>query len=58
MGGAAARHGGHISVIGVLSGHQAPIPTTLIMAKQLRLTGIQNRAAQVAVVIPLLFLRA
>lgn len=37
---AAARPGGHISVIGVLSGHQAPIPTTLIMAKQLRLTGI------------------
>jgi NADPH:quinone reductase-like Zn-dependent oxidoreductase len=36
----AARQGGHISVIGVLTGHQAPVPTTLIMAKQLRVIGI------------------
>lgn len=36
----ATRIGGHISVIGVLAGYEAPIPTVWIMAKQLRVQGI------------------
>jgi NADPH:quinone reductase-like Zn-dependent oxidoreductase len=36
----AARIGGHISLIGVLEGLEGPIPTALIMRKQLRLIGI------------------
>ncbi|WP_066481331.1 MULTISPECIES: zinc-dependent alcohol dehydrogenase family protein [unclassified Sphingomonas] len=37
---AAARFGGHIALIGVLAGHVAPLPTTILMMKQLRVTGI------------------
>ena len=37
---AAARRGGHISLIGVLAGNDAPVPTTLLMGKQLRVVGI------------------
>ena len=36
----AARIGGHISVIGVLTGLQGPVPTVLLLAKQVRLIGI------------------
>lgn len=36
----ACREGGHIAVIGILSGGVAPVPAMGIMAKQLRLTGI------------------
>jgi NADPH:quinone reductase-like Zn-dependent oxidoreductase len=36
----AARVGGHISVIGVLAGVAGPIPTVLIMAKNLRVVGL------------------
>ncbi|MBV9842714.1 MAG: NAD(P)-dependent alcohol dehydrogenase [Sphingomonadaceae bacterium] len=36
----AARVGGHISLIGVLEGLEGPIPTALIMRKQVRLIGI------------------
>ncbi len=36
----AARVGGHISLIGVLTGVQGPVPTALIMSKQLRVVGI------------------
>ena len=36
----AARIGGHISLIGVLTGHQAPVQTVWIMSKQLRIIGI------------------
>lgn len=36
----AARVGGHISVIGVLTGVAGPIPTVLIMAKNLRVVGL------------------
>lgn len=36
----AARVGGHISVIGVLAGVAGPIPTVLIMAKNLRVIGL------------------
>jgi NADPH:quinone reductase-like Zn-dependent oxidoreductase len=37
---AAARIGGHISLIGVLAGYAGPVPTVQLMAKQLRLIGI------------------
>jgi NADPH:quinone reductase-like Zn-dependent oxidoreductase len=36
----ACRIGGHISLIGVLAGPAGPIPTVLIMGKQLRVIGI------------------
>lgn len=36
----AARVGGHISLIGVLDGVQGPVPTALLMGKQIRLIGI------------------
>jgi NADPH:quinone reductase-like Zn-dependent oxidoreductase len=36
----AARIGGHISLIGVLAGLQGPVPTALLMSKQVRLIGI------------------
>ncbi len=36
----AARVGGHISLIGVLAGVQGPVPTALMMGKQLRVVGI------------------
>jgi NADPH:quinone reductase-like Zn-dependent oxidoreductase len=36
----AVRTGGHISLIGVLTGLQGPVPTVLLMAKQVRLIGI------------------
>ena len=36
----AARIGGHISLIGVLAGMQGPVPTALLMSKQVRLIGI------------------
>ena len=37
---AAARLGGHISLIGVLAGFGGPVPTAQIMMKQIRLEGI------------------
>ncbi|PND34336.1 NADPH:quinone oxidoreductase [Achromobacter sp. HZ01] len=37
---AACRIGGHIALIGVLTGMAGPIPTALIMARQLRLQGL------------------
>jgi len=37
---AAARIGGHISLIGVLEGREGSIPTALLMGKQIRLVGI------------------
>ena len=36
----AVRVGGHISLMGVLTGHSGPIPTALLMAKQARLQGV------------------
>jgi NADPH:quinone reductase-like Zn-dependent oxidoreductase len=36
----AVRIGGHISLIGVLAGLQGPVPTILLMSKQVRLIGI------------------
>lgn len=36
----AARIGGHISLIGVLAGYAGPVPTVLLMSKQIRLIGI------------------
>lgn len=36
----AAKMGGHISVIGVLAGVVGPVPTVLVMAKQLRVIGL------------------
>jgi NADPH:quinone reductase-like Zn-dependent oxidoreductase len=36
----AVRIGGHISLIGVLAGLQGPLPTVLLMARQVRLIGI------------------
>lgn len=36
----AARVGGHVSVIGVLAGVAGPIPTVMIMAKNLRVIGL------------------
>jgi NADPH:quinone reductase-like Zn-dependent oxidoreductase len=36
----AVRIGGHISLIGVLAGYAGPVPTMLLMAKQIRLIGI------------------
>ncbi|MBS3961349.1 MAG: zinc-binding dehydrogenase, partial [Sandarakinorhabdus sp.] len=36
----ACRIGGHISLIGVLTGFAGPIPTVQIMGKQIRLIGI------------------
>lgn len=44
----ATRIGGHISLIGVLDGLQGPIPTALLMGKQIRLIGITvgHRQAQ------------
>lgn len=37
---AAVRVGGHISLIGVLTGRQGDVPTALLMAKQARLQGL------------------
>lgn len=37
---AAARIGGHISLIGVLAGYAGPVPTVQLMARQIRLIGI------------------
>ncbi|MCK9544416.1 MAG: NAD(P)-dependent alcohol dehydrogenase [Novosphingobium sp.] len=44
----AARVGGHISLIGVLDGVQGPVPTALLMGKQIRLIGVTvgHRRAQ------------
>jgi NADPH:quinone reductase-like Zn-dependent oxidoreductase len=36
----AARIGGHISLIGILTGTMGPVPTLAMMAKQIRLIGI------------------
>jgi len=36
----AVRVGGHIALIGVLTGHQGALPTALLMAKQARLQGL------------------
>src|SRR5205814_1904615 len=36
----AVRVGGHISLIGVLTGRQGEVPTALLMAKQVRLQGL------------------
>ncbi len=36
----AAKVGGHIALIGVLTGNQGPVPTALLMGKQIRLQGI------------------
>ncbi len=36
----ACRIGGHISLIGVLTGREGPVPTALLMAKQIRLQGL------------------
>ncbi len=45
---AAVRVGGHISLIGVLTGRQGDVPTALLMAKQARLQGliVGNRQQQ------------
>ncbi|MDX2307061.1 MAG: NAD(P)-dependent alcohol dehydrogenase [Hyphomicrobium sp.] len=37
---AATRVGGHISLIGILTGTMGPVPTMVLMAKQIRLIGI------------------
>lgn len=37
---AAAREGGHVSLIGILSGYKASVSTAHIMFKQLRILGI------------------
>jgi NADPH:quinone reductase-like Zn-dependent oxidoreductase len=44
----AVRVGGHISLIGVLTGRQGEVPTALLMAKQVRLQGlvVGNRRQQ------------
>jgi NADPH:quinone reductase-like Zn-dependent oxidoreductase len=44
----ASRVGGHISLIGVLTGVQGPVPTALLMGKQIRLIGVTvgSRRAQ------------
>jgi NADPH:quinone reductase-like Zn-dependent oxidoreductase len=36
----AAKIGGHISLIGVLAGYAGPVPTVMLMGKQIRLIGI------------------
>jgi NADPH:quinone reductase-like Zn-dependent oxidoreductase len=36
----AVRVGGHIALIGVLTGHAGEVPTTVLMAKQARLQGL------------------
>lgn len=36
----ACRVGGHVAMIGVLTGHQGPVPTALLMAKNIRLQGV------------------
>mgnify|MGYP000120853288 CR=1 FL=1 len=36
----AVRIGGHISLIGVLAGYAGPVPTVMLMGKQIRLIGI------------------
>jgi NADPH:quinone reductase-like Zn-dependent oxidoreductase len=48
----AVRNGGHVAVIGVLAGRAGPIPTALIMAKQVRVIGLTvgSRAHQLDVV--------
>ncbi|MBD1553059.1 zinc-dependent alcohol dehydrogenase family protein [Pseudomonas typographi] len=48
----AVRVGGHISLIGVLTGRQGEVPTALLMAKQVRLQGliVGNRRQQQAYV--------
>lgn len=49
---AAVRVGGHISLIGVLAGYAGPVPTVLLMGKQIRLIGITvgTRAEQLDMV--------
>ncbi|TCQ00788.1 zinc-binding alcohol dehydrogenase family protein [Sphingomonas sp. PP-F2F-A104-K0414] len=49
---AAVRIGGHISLIGVLTGRGGEVPTALLMAKQARLQGliVGSRADQQAFV--------
>jgi NADPH:quinone reductase-like Zn-dependent oxidoreductase len=44
----AAKVGGHIAMIGILTGVQGPVPTALIMGKQIRLQGatVGNRRQQ------------
>lgn len=36
----ACRVGGHVALIGVLSGHAGPVPTALLMARNIRLQGV------------------
>lgn len=36
----ACRVGGHVAMIGVLTGHEGPVPTALLMAKNIRLQGV------------------
>lgn len=44
----ACRHGGHIALIGVLTGHSGEVPTTLFFSSQLKMKGIMvgSRAHQ------------
>ena len=48
----ACRVGGHIAMIGLLTGHEGPLPTTLMMSKQLRINCMMvgSRAAQLDMV--------
>lgn len=48
----AARVGGHVAMIGVLTGHDGPVPTALLMAKNIRLQGVTvgSRAHQMDMV--------
>lgn len=48
----ACRVGGHIAMIGLLTGHEGPLPTTLMMSKQLRISCMMvgSRAAQIDMV--------
>ena len=49
---AACRIGGHIALIGVLTGREGMVPTALLMARQIRLQGliVGNRSQQQAMV--------
>lgn len=48
----AARNGGHIALIGALTGREGPVPTALIMRKQIRLIGLTvgSRAHQLELI--------
>ena len=48
----ACRVGGHVAMVGLLTGHEGPLPTTLMMSKQLRISCILvgSRAAQIDMV--------